>query len=151
MATEFVDPEPLKAYLSCRLIPLDKRPGIRPIGVCEVIRRIIGKAISITVKDDVRNAAGPLQLSCGHEGGCEAAVHAMKELFQADSTEGVLLVDASNAFNNLNRKVALRNILYICPAGAKILINCYQDSASLFVGGTTLLLREGTTQWDPSP
>ena len=116
LATEFVDPEPLRAYLSCRLIPLDKKPGIRPIGICEVIRRIVGKAIAAIVKDDVRNTAGPLQLSCGHEGGCEAAVYAMKEIFHADSTDGVIFVDASNdstdgvifvdasnAFNNLNR------------------------------------------------
>ena len=147
-ATEFVDPGPLHAYLSCRLIPLDKRPGVRPIGVCEVLRRIIGKAISVIVKDDVWNTAGHLQLSCGHEGGCEAAVHAMKEIFQADSTEGVLLVDARNAFNNLNRQVALRNIQYICPAVATILINCYRDLSSLYVGGTVLLSREGTTQGD---
>ena len=149
LATEFVDPEPLRAYLSCRLIPLDKKPGIRPIGICEVIRRIVGKAIAAIVKDDVRNAAGPLQLSCGHEGGCEAAVYAMKEIFHADSTDGVIFVDAFNAFNNLNRHVALVNIQYLCPAVSKILINCYRDSANLYVGGTTLLSREGTTQGDP--
>ena len=149
LATQFVDPAPLTAYLACRLIPLDKKPGVRPIGICEVLRRIIGKSISTVVKDDVRNAAGPLQLCCGHEGGCEAAVRAMKEVFAADNTDGILLVDASNAFNNLNRQVALFNIRYICPAIATVLINCYRDPVSLFVGGTTLLSKEGTTQGDP--
>ena len=33
----------LEAFTSCRLIPLDKNPGIRPIGVGEVLRRIVGK------------------------------------------------------------------------------------------------------------
>ena len=65
----------------------------------EVMRRIIGKAISGVIKDDVRNAAGPLQLCCGHAGGCEAAVHALNEVSNAASTEGVILVDAFNAFN----------------------------------------------------
>ena len=32
-----------QALLACRLIPLDKSPGVSPIGVCEVLRRIYGK------------------------------------------------------------------------------------------------------------
>ena len=36
-------PSLLEAFTSCRLIPLDKNPGIRPIGVGEVLRRIVGK------------------------------------------------------------------------------------------------------------
>lgn len=101
------------------------------------------------VADDVRSAAGPIQLCCGQDAGCEAAVHAMREVFEADTSDGVLLVDASNAFNNLNRQVALYNIQFTCPAMAKILINCYRKSSSLFVGGKVLLSREGTTQGDP--
>ena len=34
----------------------------------------------------------------------------MREVYGDSSTEAVLLVDANNAFNNLNRQVALRNI-----------------------------------------
>jgi len=37
-----------------------------------------------------------------------------------------LLVDASNAFNSLNRAVALQNIHYTCPAFSTILINTYR-------------------------
>ena len=149
LCTEFVDPDPLRALLACRLIPLDKQPGIRPIGICEVLRRIIGKAVMQVVRSDVLKAAGPIQLCGGHEGGCEAAVHAMREVFQDSATDGIIFVDASNAFNNLNRQVALRNIMYQCPVVAKILINCYRSNACLFVGGITLLSQEGTTQGDP--
>ena len=59
------------------------------------------------------------------------------------------LVDASNAFNNLNRKVALMNIALLCPAITQILTNCYRGNAQLFVNGETLLSREGVTQGDP--
>ena len=39
----------LEVYTACRLIPLDKNPGVRPIGVSEVLRRIIGKVIIDTI------------------------------------------------------------------------------------------------------
>ena len=149
LSTEFVDPEALQALLACRLIPLNKHPGVRPIGVCEVVRRILGKAILGVVADDVRLAAGPLQLCCGQDVGCEAAVHAIRAVFEEDNTDGILMIDASNAFNNLNRRVALYNIQYTCPAIAKSLINCYRKSSCLFVGGKMLLSNEGTTQGDP--
>ena len=149
LCTTLVDPEPLRALVACRLIPLDKQPGVRPIGICEVLRRIIGKAVMKVVKTDVLQATGPDQLCGGHESGCEAAVHAMREIFRDSATDGILFVDASNAFNNLNRQAALWNIQYYCPAVAKILINCYRSHACLFVGGKTLLSQEGTTQGDP--
>ena len=44
LCTDFVDSAGLTAFTACRLIALDKCPGVRPIGVGEVVRRIIGKA-----------------------------------------------------------------------------------------------------------
>ena len=40
-----VDSTELMAFVACRLIPLDKKPGVRPIGVGDVPRRIIAKAV----------------------------------------------------------------------------------------------------------
>ena len=37
--------------------------------------------------------------------------------------EAVLLIDANNAFNSLNREAALHNIQILCPSFATILIN----------------------------
>ena len=54
----------LEAFVACRLVPLDKCPGVRPIGIAETIRRIIGKAILATIGQNIIDAAGPLQL-CG--------------------------------------------------------------------------------------
>ena len=88
----------------------------------------------------------PLQLCAG----IEAAVHAMKTALEDDDTETVLLVDASNAFNSLNRRVALHNIRYLCPSLATILINIYRDPTELFVDGHVLSSEEGTTQGDPA-
>ena len=150
IATTHVNPEGLSAFVACRLIPLDKCPGVRPIGVGEVPRRIIAKAILRIVGSDVEEAAGPLQVCAGQDGGCEAAVHAMRSVFQAPETEAVLLVDATNAFNSINRKAALHNINVLCPPLAHVLINTYRVPVRLFItGGGEIASTEGTTQGDP--
>ena len=43
----------VEVFLANRLIPFDKNPGLRPTGVGEVIRRIIGKAVVHTLKEDI--------------------------------------------------------------------------------------------------
>lgn len=149
LCVSFVDPKGLSSLLACRLIALDKCPGVRPIGICETARRIISKAVLSVVKGDLQEAAGSLQLCAGQISGIEAAVHAMKEAFLNDDTEAVLLVDASNAFNSLNREAALHNIQHLCPTLSTILINIYHEATELFVDGTVLFSEEGTTQGDP--
>ena len=104
MCTEFVDPLTIEPILASRLIPLDKGNGeVRPIGVGEVIRRIIGKCVTRVAKQDVINASGAMQVCAGQKSGGEAAIHAMRNIFEADETNAALLVDSSNAFNSLNR------------------------------------------------
>ena len=122
---------------------------MRPIGICETVRRIVGKAVMSIVRHDVQEAAGPLQLCAGQQAGCEAAVHALRTLFDDASNDGPLLVDASNAFNSLNRALALVNIRKICPIISPILTNTYRTGAELFVMGEVIHSMEGTTQGDP--
>ena len=115
----------------------------------EVPRRIMAKAVMSIVRDDVLKAAGPLQVCAGQNGGCEAAVHAMREIFANTDTHGVLLVDATNAFNSLHRKTAIHNMKFICPALATVLANTYQSPVRMFISGGEVLSCEGTTQGDP--
>ena len=68
------------AYTSCHLVPLDKCPGVRPVGIGEVVCRIVGKAVMKVVKRDLQGAIGSVQLCSGQEAGCEAAVHAMENI-----------------------------------------------------------------------
>ena len=82
LCTEMVDPSGLSA-----LIALDKCPGVRPISVGEVVRRIVGKAVLATIKMDILETAGPLQLCAGQDAGCEAAIHAMRSVFSEEGTE----------------------------------------------------------------
>ena len=113
------------------------------------MRRIVGKAVSWCLSEDIQAAAGPLQVSAGVKGGAEAAIHAMKLIFDREGTDAVILVDAANAFNRLNRAAALHNMRSLCPPFATILINTYRIPTRLFItGGGEIESTEGTTQGD---
>ena len=149
LCTSFVDPTCLSSFVACRSIALDKNPGVRPIGIGETASRLIAKAILSVIRDDIQIAAGSLQLCAGQLSGCEAAIHFMRQLYSSPDVEAVILVDASNAFNSLNRPAALFNIHHLCPSFSTVLINTYRSDVNLFIGGKTLLSEEGTTQGDP--
>ena len=57
LATEHVHPVGLLPLLNNRLIPLDKDPGVRPVGIGEVLRCIIGKSITTVLKEDIMRAS----------------------------------------------------------------------------------------------
>ena len=82
LCTEHIKPYCLKEFVACRLIPLDKgldkdgKPGVRPIGIGEVFRRIIGKSVIGVLKTDIQDTAGPLQTCAGLRSGIEASIHA---------------------------------------------------------------------------
>ena len=112
LCTIHLSPKILSSFVSCRLIALDKCPGVCPIGMCEVVRRIVLKAALFVIHDDIQDATGSFQLCVGQ---LKLAAHAVLSHFLLDDTEGILLVNASNAFNALNRIVALHNIRHVCP------------------------------------
>ena len=159
LCVEEVHPDCLNEFVACRLVPLDKgetkegTPGVRPIGVGEVLRRLVGKLLIREIKDDITTAAGPIQTCTGIKAGIEGAIHSMREVYEDDNTEAILLVDAENAFNNLNRSAALSNIKEICPPFHRYLQNTYQKPAKLVIPGENnkydiILSEEGTTQGD---
>ena len=72
----------LEELINCRLIPLkNQKNDVRPIGIGEVLRRIISKCIIKTTREDTMKAVGNLQLCAGQQAGEEAAVDAAKEIF----------------------------------------------------------------------
>ena len=73
----------------------------------------------------------------------------MSDVLNEGESDGILLVDAHNAFNSLNRQAALLNVNRLCPALGKVVINTYRSAADLFVGGELVKSQEGTTQDDP--
>ena len=88
-------------------------------------------------------SCGPVPLCAGQEVGCEAAVQAMLQLFESPNPEAAVIVDATNAFNSLNRGIAQRNIQYLCPSLSTVLINTYRKDVNMYIdGGATLSSEE---------
>ena len=150
LCSQYIDPSTVEPLLASRLIPLDKGEGAtdqtyrcrrgdeKDYGVMNVAR------------DDVIASSGSLQLSTSQQAGNEAAVHAMNAIFEEENTDAVLLIDASNAFNSLNRASALYNIRIVCPVIATYAINTYRRQTRLFItGGKELTSAEGTKQGVP--
>ena len=148
LCTEAVDHSHLTTFLPNRLVPLKKDDsGVRPVGVGETIRRIIEKCISWTAKDI--HAAGLLQTCTGLESGVEAAFRTIDCTMQEDWCEAAIFVDAENAFNKMNRAVALYNVGRLCPPLHQYLANSYSSPSNLYLAdGSVLQSKEGTTQGD---
>ena len=118
--------------------------------------------MALVVGIDVQDFCGADQLCAGIKAGTEAAIHAMKELFDMEENEGLLLVDARNAFNLLNRPAALWNCRILWPRCSTFLFNSYKGYSSVIFQaflsdkckkGTSklhvLFSKEGTTQGCP--
>ena len=55
-------------------------------------------------------AVGNLHVCARQLAGVEEAIHAMREIFDRDECEAIILVDAKNAFNTINRKTMFHKI-----------------------------------------
>ncbi len=154
-ANEVVQWDDIRALLARRGIALDKQPGVRPIGIGEVRQRMEAKAMALATRFDVEEVCGADQLCSGAKAGIEAAAHAMNDMFDSDETEGVLLVDAANAFNVLSRPAMLWNCRVLWPRCSRFLFNAYRGYSVIVLRGVTpsavrvLYSREGTTQGCP--
>ena len=151
LCVEDISNDSIHLLTDCRLIPLMKEGnGVRPIGIGESLRRIMGRCVAKVVKRDVQLASGSLQTCTGLEAGIEASIHAMSRIFNDEASEAVLLVDAENAFNMINRKTALHNTQHLCPPLFRFLNNTYKEPVKLHLGdGSFIVSEEGVTQGDP--
>ena len=154
MATEKC--QDIEALIARRLIPLDKNPGVRPVAIGEVFTQILGKSIVAVMREDAKLAAGSQQVCVGHQAGGEAAIHAMKEIFKDKEVDVAILVDATNAFNSINREAMLNNIAVKGPEINRYVQNCYGKPSKLFIvdgkkiGEKCILCsEEGAAQGDP--
>ena len=153
LANSVVDWGDIKALMANRLIALDKSPGVRPIGIGECIRRVIGKTMALVTGRDVQDVCGVEQLATGLKASIEGAIHAMTDLYNefASNSWGFLLIDAVNALNMINRTTALWNARVLWPRCSRFLFNTYRGYSMLILKDTKecIYSKEGVTQGDP--
>jgi len=121
------------ALMACRLVTLDKQPGVRPVGIGESYQRLLAKCIISATGHHATAACDNLNLCAGLPVGIEGAIHAMGDTWAeaelnsshtqpkrnsptamttdptngADQPYATLLVDARNGFNELSQKAVL--------------------------------------------
>ena len=103
LAKSIIPPDDLIAYNVCQLVALNKCPVVRPIGIGEVMRRITGRKIVDCIKQDLTALSGNMQLCLGQKCGIEHAIHLLRHSFDDPENDSILLIEAKNAFNVLNR------------------------------------------------
>ena len=63
--------------MACRLVALYKRPGVRPVGIKEMLRRALAKLVTRAAGEQAKTACGNLQMCAGVEAGIEGETHAV--------------------------------------------------------------------------
>eukprot|EP00919_Chromeraceae_sp_WS-2016_P005969 GHVR01013979.1.p1 GENE.GHVR01013979.1~~GHVR01013979.1.p1 ORF type:complete len:467 (+),score=48.41 GHVR01013979.1:1308-2708(+) len=143
----------IHGLMANKLIAIDKKPGVRPIGIGEALRRLIAKAVLLETKEEAQIACGTIQTCTGLPGGVEATIHTARQIHTENKHKGwgILLVDSSNAFNCLNRSSTLWNTRMLWPKAATFIYNTYRHDSDLIIPGEeqTLSSQEGVTQGDP--
>ena len=102
----------LTAFLSCKLIPLDKQPDVRPFWIGEVLRRVIYKIVIKLLKDILKATES---LNFGMVKTLEIKQQFTQFLICSMKMKVVLMDYALNAFNWIKREAFIHNTKVLCP------------------------------------
>ena len=128
-----------------------KNGGLRPIAVGEVLRRLVSKCLATATRTTALSLLAPLQLGVGARGGYEAIIHATSHLMATSPTNHrwSLLLDFSNAFNNISRESMFVEIRRHIPSLSAWMEACYSCQPLLHLGENSIHSCRGVQQGDP--
>ena len=142
-----------------RLVGLGKCPGVRSIGIGDILRRLFAKVLLIVVGKEATRACGTDQLCCRLEVGIEGGIHHIRSMCDEHESDkedwGLLLIGAKNAFNEGNRKIMFWVVRHKWPSSARFMFNLYRHQSVLVVRCESkkktifLYSSEGSTQGCP--
>ena len=114
ISSSYVDPKGLTSFTVCCLITLDKNQGVRPIGVGEVLRRLIGRPFSRSLQ---QTSAKQWVSSSSVQARSVELKHAGYMQWEKRTTLKWSYFDGwcQQRFNTLNHEATLRNIWILCP------------------------------------
>ena len=123
--------------MSGRLIALDKKPGVRPIGVGETWWRLFAKIVLKVIGPEATMSCQYDQMCAGLKAGIDGAVHGVQDIWDENSTTeywGLLIVDAKNAFNDINQVGMLWTVRKLWPSELVLSLTAIITGHHLFCG-----------------
>ena len=83
-----------RALMAKRLVALDKQPGVRPIGIGEIMQRLLAKIVIKDCMTQAKQTCNKTQLCAGLEAGIEGAIHAVR--YRAQTNDKAFYTLTSN-------------------------------------------------------
>ena len=149
LANEKVDN--LYEFMATRCIPVKKQDGSsRPVGIGDILRRIALKAIDRHHKKNTQMNC-LRQLGNGTENGCEAIIHSLRKFSDSmlNSKCVILTIDASNAFNRIDRQKTLDIIYDKAPGLYLAALNTYGNDSFVLINDEKHPVVTGSVQGCP--
>ncbi|KAK2942982.1 putative Glutamine-rich protein [Blattamonas nauphoetae] len=115
-----------QAWCVCRMVGIPKTDGkIRPIAVQHTLRKLMARLLLERNKGWLQRHTSPRQVGVGVRNGrsvvVDAVEHAIDEAIQQRTTQFIVMLDMSNAFQNVRRQQLLNKLADIEDYDAELL------------------------------
>ena len=156
LAAEGIPLGTARLLLQSRLVPLRKKLGsdnVRPVAIGEALLRLLGKLCVKKLSPRCALFFDKVQFGVGVKGGVEIVMHQTRVLADDPSINCLLQIDATNAFNQVDRCAMLEQLEANFPEIYNYVLSAYGTPAQLIVNsreeGQTIQSATGVRQGDP--
>ena len=140
-------------FAGARLCALEKgNDDVRPIAAGETLRRLVSKAVCLSIKQKAGSFFGRKQYGVAAAAGAERVIHLCRRLMRNNMENDNITfckVDLRNAFNNVSRPVFIFLKREHFPEISPWVEWCYGNHSCLTFGDDFIPSAEGVQQGDP--